>query len=283
MAADLKAEILAELGRGNEIAVAERLKAAAVAMASGIDGLDQAVPEAGERLPPVLAATSDAGEAFLAVAFPVLEYGRGASLEALAPALRHVVLATSAGRTDQGATRVAATVALGRLAWALAAFALSCDRPAALAAANRAQVLVPFSNGDVESVISLQALRYPDALGGNAGNSFADYRDWLAGLPLLGEYPLFAADFDLAFDEGDLVLAMLLGRLRGGVYARARRRETARRLAARAGDEAQRPGLEALFSGDGTLEQRLDAAYRATESDYRGFDRGPAALFEVEE
>lgn len=283
MAADLKAAILTELGRGDEIAVAERMKAAAVALASGIDGLDEAVPEAGERLPQVLAATSDAGEAFLTVGFPALEYGRGASLEALAPALRHVALATSAGRTDQGATRVAATVTLGRLAWALAAFALSCDRPEALAAANRAQVFVPFSNGDVEPVISLRALRYPDALGGNAGNSFADYHDWLAGLPLLSDYPLFAAEFDLAFDEGDLVLAMLLGRLRGGGHTRARSRETARRLAARAGDEAQRPGFEALFPGDDTLEQRLNAAYCATESDYRGFDRGPAALFEVEE
>ena len=169
------------------------------------------------------------------------------------------------------------------MAWALAAFALSCDRPEALAAANRAHVLVPFSNDDVEPVISLKALRYPDALGGNAGHSIANYHDWLAGLPLLGDYPLFTAELDLAFDEGDLVLAMLLGRLRGGVYARPRNRETARRLAARARDEAQRPGLEALFPGNGTLEQRLNAGYRATESDYRGFDRGPADLFEVEE
>src|SRR5690348_15433261 len=196
MAADLKAAILTELGRGDEIAVAERMKAAAMALASRIDGLDEAVPEAGERLQQVLAATSDAGEAFLAITFPVLEYGRRASLEALAPTLRHVALATSAGRTDQAATRVAAAVTLGRLTWALAAFALSCDRPEALAAANRAQVLVPFSNGDVEPVISLRTLRYPDALGGNAGNSFADYHDWLAGLPLLGDYPLFAAEFD---------------------------------------------------------------------------------------
>jgi hypothetical protein len=282
MAADLKAEILAELGRGDEVAVAERLKAAAVALASGIDGLDEAVPEAGERLPQVLAATSDAAEAFLAVAFPVLEYGHEASLKALAPALRHVALATSAARTDQAATRVAATVALGRLAWALAAFALDCDRPEALAAANRAQVIVPFANGDVESVISLQTLRYPDALGGNAGNSFADYHEWLSRLPLLGEYPLFTAEFEVAFAEGDLVLAMLLGRLRGGVCARGRSRESAQRLAARVDDRAQRHGFEALFPGDGALEERLDAAYRATESDYRGFDRGPAALFEVE-
>ena len=283
MAADLKGEILKELGRGDEIAVAERMKAAAVALASGIDRLEEAVPKAGGRLQQVLAATSDAGEAFLAVSFPVLEYGRGASLEALAPALRHIALATSAGRTDQVAPRVAASVTLGRLAWALAAFALSADRPEALAAASRAQVLVPFSNGDTEPVISLKALRYPDALGGNAGHSTANYHDWLAGLPLLRDYPLFAADFDLAFDEGDLVLAMLLGRLRGGVYARARNRETARRLAARAGDKEQRPALEALFPGTGTLEQRLNATYRATESDYRGFDRGPADLFEVEE
>ena len=149
-------------------------------------------------------------------------------------------------------------------------------------AANRARVVVPFSNGDVEPVISLRALRYPDALGGDAGNSFANYHDWLSGLPLLAEYPLFAGEFDVAFDEGDLVLAMLLGQLRGRVYARGRSRESAQRLAARVADQAQRPGLEALFPGDGALEQRLDAAYGAIESDSRGFDRGPAALFEVE-
>lgn len=283
MGADLKAEILAELGRGDEVAVAERLKAAAVALASVVDRVDEAVPEGRERLTQVLAATSDGGEALLAVAFPVLEYGRDRSLEALAPALRHVALATSAGGTDRAATRVAATVALGRLAWALAAFALNCDRPEDLVAASRAQVAVPFSNGEIEPVISLQALRYPDALGGDAGNAFADYHDWLAGLPLLAEYPLFVAEFDIAFEEGDLVLAMMLGRLRGRVYARGRVRRSAQRFAARAADGAQRAGLEALFPGDGTLEERLDAAYGATENDYRDFDRGPAALFEVEE
>jgi hypothetical protein len=281
--ADLKAEILAELGRGDEVAVAERLKATAVALVAVIEGLDEAVPAAGERLPQVLAATSDAGEAFLGVAFPVLEYGRAASLDALPKALRHVALATSGARSDQGATRVAATVAGGRLTWALAAFALSCDRPDALAAANRALVVVPFGNGEVEPVISLRSLRFPDALGRNAGNSFADYHDWLHGLTLLDDYPLFASEFEVAFDEGDLVLAMLLGRLHGAVYARGRSRESAQRLAARSRDEAQRPGLEALFPGADGLEERLDAAYRATESDQRGFDRGPAGLFEAAE
>ena len=88
MAADLKGEILKEAGRGDEIAVAERMKAAAVALASGVDGLDEEVPEAGERLPQVLAATSDAGEAFLAVSFPALEYeprGAGASVASRRP------------------------------------------------------------------------------------------------------------------------------------------------------------------------------------------------------
>lgn len=63
------------------------------------------MPEAGERLPKVLSQTSDAREAFLAVAFRALEYGRDRSLEAFAPALRHVALATSAARTDQATAR----------------------------------------------------------------------------------------------------------------------------------------------------------------------------------
>jgi hypothetical protein len=281
VAAEPRTETLAELGRGDEVAVAERLKSAAVVLASAIDGIDEAVPIADGRLAQVLAATSEPGEAFLAVAFPAIEYGRDRSIDAFAPALRHVALSTAAARTDQAATRVAATVTVGRLAWALAAFALHCDRPEALAAAGRARVVVPFADGEVEPVVSLRALRYPDALGGNAGDSFANYHDWVEGLELLSQYPLFVAEFELAFDEGDLFLAMMLARLRGRVYSRGRSQASAQRLATRASDPSQRPGLDALFPGEGTLEQRLDAAYQATESDYRGFDRGPATLFEV--
>jgi len=112
VAADLKAEILGELGRGDEVAVAERLKSAAVTFAARIDSLEDAVPDAGDFLAWVLSETSDDAEAFLAVAFPILEYGRRACLDALSPTLRHVALATSAGRTDQAATRVTATCAL---------------------------------------------------------------------------------------------------------------------------------------------------------------------------
>jgi len=58
-----------------------------------------------------------------------------------------------------------------------------------------------------------------------------------------------------------------------------RGKDSARKLAARASDPMQRPALEALFPGAGTLEARLDAAYRATEGNQRAFDHGPPSLF----
>jgi hypothetical protein len=144
VSADRRREILEELGRGDEIAVAERLKAEAVALAAVLDDLpgdDRQLTA--ERVQELLAATSSASASFLTVALPVVEYGEGVALATLPRALRQVTLATAAARTDQTARRVAAVPAIGRLVWALAAFALHCDRPAALVTLARARVRVP--------------------------------------------------------------------------------------------------------------------------------------------
>jgi hypothetical protein len=280
MSADPLSEILAELGRGDEVAVAERLKTVAFELGALLDDLpDEDGQLTDERVSELLDATSAPGEAFLTVAVPVVEYGRAAALEALPRALRYVTRATAAARTDQNARRVAAVPAVGRLVWALAAFALHCDRPEALVALGRARVTVPFSDGDVAPVMALTALRYPDALGGNAGNSFRDYHDWLAARPLLQRYPLFAAELDAALLEADLVLGMYAGRLRSRVYSTGHDRDTARRFVARLEDAAQREALERLFPGEGSLEERLEHAYAATEGDRNRFERGPAQLF----
>lgn len=84
---DRRAEILAELGRGDEVVVAERLKGEAVALAALLDNLpgdDRQLTR--ERVHELLAATSAAGESFLTVAFPVVEYAEGVALETLARA-----------------------------------------------------------------------------------------------------------------------------------------------------------------------------------------------------
>lgn len=282
MSADRRAEILAELGRGDEVAVAERLKAEAIALATRLDDLpgdDGQLTR--ERVQELLAATSEAGESFLTVAFPVVEYASGAALETLPRALRQVTLVTAAARTDQTARRIAAVPAVGRLVWSLTAFALHCDRPAALVTLSRARIRVPFID-EVHSVIALITLRHPDAFGQNAVTAFEDYHDWLAGLDVLEQYPLFGADLDAVLLEADLLLAMCSGRFRARVYSFGRARDVVRRLTARVGDLAQRQALDELFAGETALEERLERAYAATEGDKNRFDRGPARLFEEE-
>jgi len=293
MSAYVVANVLGELGRGDEVAVDERRErgrrrleplgdghlVAAAELATLVDELPDESRLTDEGVARVLDATSDAAEALLAVAFPVLEYGRGAAVDALPRALRHVALATSAARAEQTAPRIAAVAVVGRLVWALAAFALHCDRPQALVAVARARVTVPFTDGDVTPVMALTPLRYPDALGRDAGNSFRDYHDWLRGLALLDRYPLFRDEFDVAFREGDLVIAMYAGRFRTRVYATGRERDAVRRFAARVDVAAQRQGVDALFYGDGELKARLEAAYAATEGGGNGFERGPDRLF----
>lgn len=275
-------QILGELGRRDEIAVAERLKAEAAALATMLDDLPGEDGQlTSERVQELLASTSAAAESFLSVALPVVEYAEQAALETLPRALRQVTLATAAARNDHTARRVAAIPVIGRLVWALAAFALHCDRPAAVVALARARIRVPFDD-EVQPVIALTALRYPDALRGNAGVAFADYRDWLSGLDVLEPYPLFRAELEDALLEADLVLAMCTARFRNRIYSHGRARDTVRRLTARVDDTAQRQALEQLFPGEGELEVRLEQAYAATEGDRNRFERGPAKLFAEE-
>lgn len=279
MSADRLEDILGELGRGDEVAVAERLKAEAVGLATLLEDLPgedgQLTPE---RVQELLAATNGAAESFLTVALPVVEYAEHAALETLPRALRQVTLATAAARNDHTARRVAAVPVIGRLVWTLTAFALQCDRPAALVALARARIRVPFDD-EVQPVVALTALRYPDALRGNAGVAFADYRDWLSGLDMLESHPLFRAELEDALLEADLVLAMCTSRFRNRIYSHGRTRNTVRRLTARLDDAAQRQALEDLFPGEGELEVRLEQAYAATEGDRNRFERGPATLF----
>lgn len=279
MSADRRREILEELGRGDEIAVAERLKAEAVALAALLDDLpgdDRQLTA--ERVQELLAATSSASESFLTVALPVVEYGEGVALETLPRALRQVALVTAAARIDQTARRVAAVPAIGRLVWALAAFALHCDRLAALVTLARARVRVPHYD-DVEPVITLTALRHPNAFGQNAGVALRDHHEWLSQLDVLGQYPVFRPELEAALLEADLVLAMFASRFRDRIYSSGRAQDTVRRFTARVDDAAQRQALEELFVGDGTLEDRLEQAYAVIEGDRNRFDRGPAKLF----
>ena len=278
------AEVLAELGRGDEVAVSERLKAAAAALASTIDELPAIDGQlTDERVIEVLDLVSPLAQSFLTVSYPAIEYGRTCALDALPQALLHIALATAATRTDQAATRIAAVPALGRITWALTAYALHCDRLDVLAVLDSAKVIVPFTNEEVQAIIALTELRYPDALRGSAFNSFRDYHDWLRELPLLERRPLFMTRIEEVFLEGDLILAMLTGRDEPRVHSVGHTRSTARRFRLRCLDSSQRQSLEQLFPGEGDLESRLERAYSSVEGDSRRYERGPTRLFNEKE
>ena len=198
-ASDKNAEILGSLGRGDAVAAVEAAKDAAYALAQAIEAqADEQSPEQ------VFNRADEPAEELLAVLYPLIEHGSERATEVLPRALVHVAHHTSAALPETTAHRVGGTVVLGRLVWATVAYAIHCGRFDAVAEASRATVPVPFTDGAVAAVIALQTLRYPDALGGNAGNSYNNYRDSLLARPLINNrYPLFAGEAEEAIAEAD--------------------------------------------------------------------------------
>lgn len=279
-ATDRNKETLEALSRGDQIAVVEAVKQVAQAITEAIDA--QVEETSPERVWDALSALS---EELLAVLFPVIEYGDERALEVIPRALLHVGTQTSAALQETGTHRVGGSVALGRITWAVVAYAIHCGRFDAIADASRATVQVPFSNNETAPLIALTSLRYPDALGGNAGQSFETYRDWLRALPVVTErYPLFSAEFEDVFGEADLLLALLLTQQRGRVYSLGRTRRTVPRLARRFRDRKNRGDVSTLFAvPEDDLDQALERAYATLETDQNRWESPPATLFGHEE
>jgi hypothetical protein len=275
-ASDTNAEILGSLGRGDAVAAVEAAKDAAYALAQAIEA--QADEQSAEQ---VFNRADEPAEELLAVLYPLIEHGSERATEALPRVLLHVAQRTSAALQETSAHRVGGTIVLGRLVWATVAYAIHCGRFDAIAEASRATVRVPFTDDVVTPVIALQTLRYPDALGGNAGNSYENYRDWLHARPLItSRYPLFAGEAEEAIAEADLLLALLLAQQRGRVYSRGHDRNTVPRLARRLRDGKHQQALAALFhTTEAHLETTLESAYSRLETDQRRWENPPASLF----
>ena len=216
----------------------------------------------------------------LAILFPVIEYGDERALNVLARCMLRVAGATSVAGEERGWNRDCAVIALGRLTWAATAYSLHCRRLDALAALARLSVRAPYGNRKVETLIALRELRYPNALGQNAANSYTDYRDWLLALEFVPErYALFAREREESFDEADLVLAIRAALEGGRVYCACLDTRTARRLADHALDPYCRPGLATTFHVSETdLNDALERAFAGVETDQHRFDR-PRSLF----
>ncbi len=279
-AVESNARALERLGAGDPVSVVEAAKRAALAVTEQIDAEDEQ-GTSDERIQRLLDRTSDPGEEFLALLYPLIEYGDARSLEVIPRCLLHIAEKTDTVRQNLEPNRLGGVVVVGRLIWGVVAYAIHCGRFDVMAEASRAVVRVPFSNDDAIALIGLTSLRYPNALGGNARLSFENYHDWLADLELIGQsYPLFSAEFDDVFREADVFLAMRSAADRGRAHSVALDTATVRRLARRLRDAKHRAAIAAVYAvTEAELDDVLELAYGALETDQRRLDRLPQTLF----
>jgi len=182
-AIDTYDEVLEQLGRGDPIAAREQLKEKAVRFAQALEDQILVEPERGttdvEQRDAFLAAVTQSAEELLAAALPLVEYGDSNDHAAIAQALQHVV---DRGLSEERGGRIArasAVVAVARVVWALATYALTTRRIDALVALASVGTLRRYEGQPMLPIVDDRSYRYPDALGGNAGESYRDYHDWL--------------------------------------------------------------------------------------------------------
>ena len=280
-AIELNAEVIERLGAGDAIFAAEAAKGAALATGDAINTPAAENTPPAERLEQLLGRADPHAEELLAAIFPLIEYADELALEIIPRCLVYLAEQTSLALRDNERNERGGVVAVGRLIWAMTTYALHCGRLGAVAASSRALIHNPSSDSDAKQLIAVSTLRYPDALGGNAGNSYRDYREWVAGRELVREsYKLFASELDGAFAEADLLLALRAAAERGRVYSGGLNAETAQRFAVRARDSKHARILAETFgtTTDG-LEGVLEAAYARLERDQNIWDSPPRTLF----
>ena len=283
-------EALEKLGRGDEVAVAEMLKAEAAANAALLEGhiTTDAEAQAGnddEEVQAFFAAHDEANERLLAAAFAAIEYGSERALSTIARPTAHFIRPSTQMRGVSMARQSAAVVVAARVLWAMATYALFCDRTQAVAVLDGITIRPPDEDREGVPVFGRTEFRYPNALGGNAANSYEHYRTWLGERLLAGErLPLFAAGFDEVFAETDLLLALrLISIRRHRTYSGGAEPPTVRRLADRFRDVRQRPGLSALFRvSNEQLDELVESCYRRDlEYDRNRFWGGLSSTFLV--
>ncbi len=283
-------EALDRLGRGDEVGVAEALKTEAAHNTELLEQQLTAEPEsdagtAEEQVQAFLTAHDEANERLLAAAFPAIEYGSERLLSAVGRAAAHFVRPSAQMRGGSMPRPGAATVVAGRVLWAMATYALFCDRTEAVAALDSITVRPPDEDQDGVPAFGRTEFRYPHALSGNAGNSYEHYRSWLTERALVAErLPLLATGLNDFFAEADLLLALrMISVVHRRTYSGGAEAPTIRRLADRFRDPRQRPGLTALFRvGDAALDELVELGYRQNlEYDRNRFWSGLPASFLV--
>lgn len=267
-------EAIERLGRGDRIAAREELKRRAVGFAQALEERLVVEPEAGttseQQRDAFLTAVTEPAEGLLAAALPLVEYGGADDHAAIAQALQHVVdRGISEGRGGRIA-QISAVVAVARLVWAMATYALTSRRIDALVALASVGTLGRYEERPMLSIVDDRRYRYPEALGGNAGNSYRDYREWLGARQLVAErLPYLSAALEATFGEADLQLALRMqAQFPRRTYSGGMRSSIVRRLALRFRDPQQRRHLIDFFGvDDGQLDERVDGAYVQLEHD----------------
>jgi hypothetical protein len=287
----LYSEALGRLGRGDEVGVAETLKAEAAANVELLEEQLAAEPEpepgtAEEQVQAFLSAHEEVNERLLAVAFPAIEYGSERLVTAVRLAAAHLVRPTAQVRSGSVLRPAAGVVVAGRVLWAMATYALYCTRIEAIAALDSITIRPPNEERHGIPLYCREEFRYPHAFNGDAGKSYEHYRTWLSERPLVTESVfLLSAGLDETFAETDLLLALrMLSTVRYGTYSGGAEPPTVRRLADRFRDPRQRPGLAALFRvGDDQLDELVEACYQNLEFDRNRFWGGLPSHFLLEE
>jgi hypothetical protein len=281
---ELHTELLDRLGSGDDVFAAERLKETALALADGLAGLSSEGEgdTLEEQVRTILEPVDDHAEALLTVLLPTVEYGGPAAVDVLPRLLVHVARRTSLAGQQSSLPFLAATLVVGRLVWALAAYSLHCGRLGALTAAWRATLPSRYDEGVPTPLLGDSALRHPDVFTRHADKAYIDYREWLAGRQIIGErYPVFAEELEDVFAEADVWLALRsAAATQWDVYSHGLSSATVRRIRARSSDAREREELARFFAVPGAeLARTLADAYARLRVDQRLWDRPPAHLF----
>jgi hypothetical protein len=266
---ELNEQAVVDLGGGNTVAPREALKRVVAELLEALDRHDKGEEQTNlgdpKQIDNLIAGLDAQLDAFLAVAFPLVEYGGKAGQEAVATSLARIAREADRDTRTPGWSR--AMLAIGaRLLWVCTAFALAASAldflPRLLRVTNRSK----YGDRD-EALVSSSSSRFLDAYNGDAAVSFEAHERWLAERSWIRErYPLLSHRDELAayLLEADLVLAIASALADGsgapychGAYRDGLPAET--RLRAHAAEPAQRGNLcEFLRLPDAELEPRLN-------------------------
>jgi hypothetical protein len=271
--AERNQRVVAELGAGNTVSPREALKIALADLLDALDrhdkGQDQTNLGDPNQIDNVIAGLDAELDAFMAVAFPLVEYGGESGQEAVAGAIARIARETDRDTRTPGWSR--AMLVLGaRLVWIFTAFALAEDAVDFLPRLRRISTRSSHGDGN-ESLITSSSARFLDAYNGDAGLSFEAHQRWLEERTWVADrYPLLSREneFVAFLMEADLVLAIAAALSDGsgapychGAYRDGLPGET--RLRAHAADPRHRAILCAFLGIEGVdLEAKVNKIYR---------------------